>query len=150
MGLPMSPAQIVKEWWAGTYARKVTVIAVAISSAITAILAVMHLGQVAEPYWFATRDFTRELVRLAEERARQRDTSTSVRIISVEIAVKEGERRNIQAQIDRINVELTKVPAIPDNLRDILTEQFRRYSDQIRSLNFEIDNLRRQQTARPQ
>jgi hypothetical protein len=144
----MSPAQIVKEWWAGTYARKVTVIAVAISSTIAALLAVMHLGQVAEPYWFATRDFTRELVKMAEDRARQRDTTTGIRIISVEIAVKEGERRNIQAQIDRINVELTKIPAIPDNLRDILSEQFRRYSDQIRSLNYEIDDLRRQQAER--
>lgn len=113
----------------------------AVSASAAAIIAIMHFGQVAEPYWVATRSFTRELVQTAEK------TNTQ-QFLALQIATKESSRDNTQAQIDRLEYELKKNPDSADSIRQILTEQIRRYSDQLSILNLKLDDLRRRQVGR--
>ena len=140
----MSLSEAIKTWWTTNPAQRITVTAVSVSSVIAAIFAVLHFWQLAEPYWFATRMFTRELVTEASDASKERDSSSAVRIISVEIAVKESERGSVQSQIDRINVELAKVPQESISLRGVLNDQLRQYSDHIKNIEREIEDLQRQ------
>lgn len=137
----MSPVKIARDWWLGTPLQRFTMICGAVSASAAAIVAIMHFGQVAEPYWVATRSFTRELVQSSEK------TNTQ-QFIALQIATKESSRDNTQAQIDRLEYELKKNPDSADSIRQILTEQIRRYSDQLRILNLELDDLRRRQSGR--
>lgn len=137
----MSPAQIAKEWWLGTPLQRFTMVCGAISASAAAIIALMHFGEVAEPYWFATRDFTRQIIKVAEK------TNTQ-QFLALQIATKESSRDNTQAQIDRLEYELKKNPDSSDSIKQIITEQIRRYTEQLRLINFELDDLRRRQSGR--
>lgn len=137
----MSPVQVAKEWWLGTPLQRFTMVCGAISASAAAIIAMMHFGEVAEPYWFTTRGYTRDMIKVAEK------TNTQ-QFIALQIATKESSRDNTQAQIDRLEYELKKNPDSPDSIKQIITEQIRRYTDQLRFLNLELDDLRRRQAGR--
>jgi hypothetical protein len=133
----MSPAQIAREWWGEPWRRSFILIA----AAIAAITAFMHFAEVAEPYWIATRQFSRNLVSSAQVSFDQRQLKT-------EIAIKQLARDNMQAQIDRLQYELQKNPNAPDSLTRLIVEQIRRYTEQLRIINFELDDLRRRAAGR--
>jgi hypothetical protein len=137
----MSPVQIAKDWWLGTPLQRFTVICSAISASAAAIIALMHFGEVAEPYWFATRDFTRQIIHASEK-------SNSEQFTALQIATKESARDNTQAQIDRLDYELRKNPDTSDSVKQIISEQIRRYTEQLRILNLELDDLRRRRSGR--
>jgi hypothetical protein len=101
----------------------------------------MHFAEVAEPYWIATRQFTRDLVSSTQIAFDRRQLKT-------EIAIKELARANTQAQIDRLQYELQKNPGAPDSLTRLIVEQIRRYTEQLRIINLELDDLRRRATGR--
>ena len=135
----MSPAQVVREWWGEPWRRRL----VLLTAAIVAISTFMHFANVAEPYWIATRQFTRDLVTSSQVAFDRRQLKT-------ELAIKELARDNMQAQIDRLQYELQKNPEAPDSLTRLIVEQIRRYTEQLRIINLELDDLRRRASgARP-
>lgn len=113
----------------------------AISVTVGMILGLLNLGNVAEPYWIATRQFTRELVRAAE-------VSTSSRLMALEIASKESQRDAAQSKLDSLDLELRKNSDASDGVKALLNNQVRRYTEQLRILNLELDDLYRQRSGR--
>ena len=141
----MSPIQVAKDWWGDNIKRT----AVLVTAVLTAIFTTMHFAGVAEPYWIVHRQFARDLVSATENSAKVRDDEQSRRLLSIEIAMKEGERRASQRSIDRGHAELLKLPTTsPDSIRDFFNDQVRRYSDQLRIIDLQLDELRRQQSGR--
>lgn len=141
---PMSPAKVVSDWWFGTMAQRITLVGGAMTAALTAILTVMHFMEVQEPRWIATRGFVRDLVQQTQMQAQTRSDNLSNRVIGTEIAIKLAERGRVQGQIDRNALELEKSPQAPDGLKRLITEQIRQYQEQIKMIELELDELRRQ------
>ena len=141
----MSPMQVARNWWGDGIKRT----AVLVTAILTAIITTMHFAGVAEPYWIVHRQFARDLISATENSAKVRDDEQSRRLLSIEIAMKEGERRASQRSIDRANAELLRLPTgSPDSIRDFFAEQVRRYTDQVRIIDLQLDELRRQQSGR--
>ena len=134
----MSPVQIAKSWWSGNAFQRATAMAVSVSAILGAILTTMHFGEFAEPYWIATRSFTREVVAQAKR-------STDNQLLALQIATKQLAIDATQAQIDRLDFELKKNADAADSLKQILNEQIARYKEQRRIFMLELDELRRQQ-----
>lgn len=111
------------------------------TAAMVAVLTMMHFGEVMEPKWIATRGFVRDL-------AKTEGRTNTIQFLTLQTATKESSRDNTQAQIDRLEYELKKNPDASDSIKQILSEQIRRYTDQLRILNFELDDLRRRQNGR--
>ena len=137
----MSPAQVIRDWPLYSPIKRLTLIATLISAVTAAIIAVMNLTSTLEPKWIATRGFVREQIQTAEQ-------NTGTRLLSLEIAQKESARDAAQAKLDGLEFELRKNPDAPESLKQILNDQIRRYSEQVRVLNLELDDLRRLRAGR--
>lgn len=137
----MSPTEVANEWRLASPLKRYTLMVSAISLTAGAIIGVMNAAGILEPYWVSTREFTRAVVAASEK-------STSGRLLALEIATKESSRDNTQSQIDRLELELKKNDSAPDSIKQILNEQIARYKIQIRVIELELDDLRRQQSMR--
>jgi hypothetical protein len=133
----MSPQKVFSEWWGDTVKRRLSLA----TASLVALITLMHFGEVAKPYWFVMQYQFDAAFKQAE------DTNTQ-QFLALQIATKEASRDSTQAQVDRLEYELQKNPDSPSSVRQILTEQIRRYTDQLRILNLELDDLRRRQTGR--
>lgn len=137
----MSPTEMARDWWLGPPLKRYTLVATAISVTAGALIGLMNTAGILEPYWVSTREFTRSVVAASEK-------TTSGRLLALEIATKESSRDNTQSQIDRLELELKKNDTAPDSIKQILNEQIARYKTQIRIIEIELDDLRRQQSKR--
>ena len=137
----MSPIQVTRDWWHGTRMQRLTVIAAAIGAIATAAIALLNLGQIGEPYWIATRGYTRALIERAQ-------SSASGQILSVQIAIKESQRDTTQQEIDRLTAELAKDDNKSPSLIQLLNEQLSKYKQQLRDIEIELDDLRRLRNGR--
>lgn len=133
----MSPAKIMQNWWEDRAKRRLGLI----TAAFVALITIANFGEVAKPYWFVMQYQLEASFQKAE-------VVNAIRFLELQIATKESARDNIQAQLDRLQYEISKNADAPDSLKRIINEQIRRYTEQLRLLNNELDDLYRARSKR--
>lgn len=128
-----------------TSAKWVTVYALMISAVIGAGIAVLHSAEVLEPWWLATRGYTRALIKQSDDHVSGLAKDQTRHIVDVQLRVAEGERRTIQSRLEQTDVALkTLPPDVNPNIRDIIKQQYETAQTQLKMIDIEIDDLRRQ------
>lgn len=140
----MSPVKLMKEWWGDTVIRS----AALITAIVTAVITMAHFGEVAKPYWFVMQYQFEAAMNQAKNETKNYQQGMADEFLDVKISIKEKDRNDTQAQIDRVEFELRKNPDAADSIKQLLNEQIRRYTDQLRIINLELDDLRRRQAGR--
>lgn len=128
-------------WWdnIGFY-KRVTVIAVAITSVLAAAVAIANALQAGEPHWIATRAFVREQVTQATGSITKSQNDLQRQQIETQLQVAQGRRESIVAKIGDRQL-LLKQPGPPDYER-LAREQIGDLQQQLKELDEQIRNMR--------
>lgn len=140
----MSPAQIMKDLGP----KRITVIATGITAVLTAIITTMHFGKIAEPYWVVMRYELRTELDRASEKISSQFEKLTVQQIETQIAQARNERARILDRIGDRELLLQSNPTLPEAARAAINEQIRNWRDDIRDLDFTLDQLQRSKSGR--
>lgn len=129
------------------FASRTTLIAGALTAFLTAALTIANAVSFAEPYWFATRGFTRQLMALAADDNKKSYDLILERQLRTELSVKESQRLQIQGKIDDLNLLLKKDGNASVDYIDAIQRQIRDSKLQLELLNEQISRMSRENAA---
>lgn len=108
------------------------------------LLASANLALIGEPYWIAQRYWVRGEVKVFQVDATQKYKMLLGRLSSLETSAKEKERLDLEINLDRITVELQKLPPnTSESLKTTLRQQAARYRAALQRINAELRALNR-------
>ncbi len=135
----MSPAQMLRDLGP----RKVAMVATTVTAVLTAIIATMHFGEIAEPYWVATRGQVRYELQKINDKADAQTHALISQLTDTQLDIKKNERARINDKIREQQLLLQQNPTMPDPVKAAMNGQIMVWQDDIRNLDFSIEQLMR-------
>jgi len=129
-------------WWdAIAFYKRITIIAVAISSVVAASIAVANVLQAGEPHWIATRSFVRETVAEVQAKSTLAQKKLEQQQIQTEVQVLQSRIEAIKSKISDRELLLQKQEG-PAEYRQLVQEQINGYKDALDRLGKQLEQIR--------
>lgn len=123
--------------------RKVTIIAVTVTSVIAALIAIANALQAGEPHWIATRSFVREMVLEAQSKSAIEQQKLQSGLLQTEVQVLQSRIDSIKSKISDRQLLLQKQEG-PAEYRQLVQEQINNSQESLQRLNDQLQALRKQ------
>jgi len=136
-------------WWDQlAAAKRLTVYATAITAVLAAVIAMANALNAGEPHWVATRQFVRSQVELAAGGIDRTQQHLKTRLVQTEVQIVQGRIEQTRAKISDRELLVEKPEGAPPEYKRLITQQVDEFRDQIKILEGQLDDLRRELSAR--
>jgi pyocin large subunit-like protein len=126
------------------WGKRIAVLATSFTATLGAVVAMANALNVAEPYWIATRGFVKDQI----QRTGDQMASVHGRQIDTQIRIDRNERARVLDKIADRELLLQQNPDMPAQARAAIDEQIRNWRDDIRELDYSLDQLHRSRAGR--
>jgi len=136
-------------WWDQiAVSKRITIYATTITAVLAAIIAVANALSTGEPHWVATRQFVRSQVALATDQIDRTQQQLRTRQVQTEVQIVQGRIEQTRAKISDRELLVEKPEGAPPEYKRLITQQVDEFRDQIKILEGQLDDLRRELVGR--
>lgn len=136
-------------WWDQlAVSRRLTVFATTITAVFAAVIAVANALNAGEPYWLASRDFVRSQVAVAVDQVDRTQQQLKTRQVQTELQILQGRIEQTRAKIADRELLVQKPEGAPPEYKRLITQQVDEFKDQLKILDSQLDDLRRELAGR--
>lgn len=136
-------------WWDQlAFSKRLTLYATTITAVLAAIIAVANALSAGEPYWLASRDFVRAQVSTATSQIERSQQQMKTRQVQTEVQIIQGRIEQTRAKISDRELLIEKPEGAPPEYKRLITQQVDDFKDQVKLLESQLDDLRRELVGR--
>ena len=136
-------------WWDQlAFSKRLTLYATTITAVLAAVIAVANALSAGEPYWLASRDFVRTQVAVAAGQIDHTQQQLKTRQVRTEVQILQGRIEQTRAKISDRELLIEKPEGAPPEYKRLVTQQVEEFKDQIKLLESQLDDLRRELAGR--
>ena len=136
-------------WWDRlAFSKRLTLYATTITAVLAAVLAVANALSAGEPYWLASRDFVRVQVSTATSQIERSQQQMKTRQVQTEVQIIQGRIEQTRAKISDRELLIEKPEGAPPEYKRLITQQVDDFKDQVKLLESQLDDLRRELVGR--
>jgi len=136
-------------WWNQiAVSKRITIYATTITAVLAAMVAVVNALNAGEPHWVATRHFVRAQVELTTSQIERTQQLLRTRQVQTEVQIVQGRIEQTRAKISDRELLIEKPEGAPPEYRRLIIQQVEEFKDQIKLLENQLDDLRRELVAR--
>ena len=145
-GLHSGYGKIMAWWDQLAVSKRLTIYATTITAVLAAVIAVANALSAGEPYWVASREFVRSQVANAADLIDRNQQQLRSRQVRTEVQILQGRIEQTKAKISDRELLLQKPEEAPPEYKRLVIQQVDDFKDQIKSLEYQLDGLRRELT----
>ncbi len=128
--------------------RKTAVVAGAVGTVISAVVAGANASRLAEPYWIAPRGFVADEVRTTTDKTNQLISKLESRQIQTQLYIARSQRQQIENEIASKQVLARQNEGMPREVSAAIQEQIRTLYRDLEVTRAAIENLSREAATR--
>lgn len=147
-GLQCGYGRLMAWWDQLAFSRRLTIYATTVTAVLAAIIAVANALSAGEPHWVATREFVRTQVSTATEQVERSQQQLKRRQVQTEVQILTGRIEQTRAKIADRELLIQKPEGAPPEYKRLITQQVEEFKDQLKLLEAQLDDLRRELASR--